>query len=204
MTYYELVSLVQWHMRDLGEAGVAPQIIRRFLLEAQRVMAADTLLLEAKSSSLTYSSANDGFALPTDFIKVKALIWLDSATGNHPIPQVGLEQLRELRNDWVSLNESSGQYLQPLGYAIQNGYIVLDSITQTSPTLYYYKYDTAMSGASSSPSFDSEYHSALADYAIWKLANDANAFQRWELTLKKMRASKFRQARTARTRFVGL
>lgn len=197
-------SLTQLYLGDLDTRTYDPDIIDTFINEGLRVMAYETLLLEEKDSSLTYVSASDGFTLPTDFIKVKDLIWVDSNSGKHSISQVSHEQIYKMRNDWLNLAESAGNYLQPLGYAIHDGVIVLDSVTQTSPTLYYYKYDTALSADTSTPSFDSEYHSMLADYAVFKLTKNFDAMRLWKSDLAKMSASKMKQAKTSRVRYVGL
>jgi len=197
-------SLVQFRLNDLGSYNIAPQMIDTFINEGLRKIAFETLLLEDTDSSLTYSSANDGFAAPTDFIKVKSLHWLDPTSSPVAIPQVSTEKIYSLRRDWLLLNEEAGTYLTPLGYAIHNNYIILDSTTETSPTLYYYKYDTALSADANSPSIDSEFHSSLADYAMYKIIMDTNALLRWRDELRQMNASKFKQGKTGRIRYVGL
>jgi hypothetical protein len=204
MKYRELRSLVQFHLQDLDSRRVDPALIDTFINEGLRKLAFETLLLEGKDSSLTYSSGDDGFTLPTDFIKVKDLVWLDPSQGNHSISQISIAHLRKKRNDWLNLNESSGTYLQPLGYAIHNGTIILDSTTQVSPTLYYYKYDTALSAASDTPSIDSEFHSSIADYALYKITNNFEGLSRWREQVRQMNASKFKQGKSIRTRFYGL
>jgi len=197
-------SLVEIYLRDLDNYNYSPGIIDTFINEGLRVLAAETLLLEGKDSSLTYDSTNDGFTVPTDFIKVKDLLWVDSSSGQHSVPQKSLEQLYKMRNDWLGINESAGSFLAPLGFALNNETIILDSTTQTSPTLYYYKYDTALSGDTSSPSIDSEFHSALADYAFYKITRDTKSLAMWRDGISKMSASKFKQARTARARYIGI
>lgn len=204
MKYRELRSLVQFHLRDLKGGTVDPVLIEAFINEGLRKLAFETLLLEGTDSSLTYSSANDGFAEPTDFIKVKSLHWLDPTSSPVAIPQVSTEMVYKLRRDWLLLNEEAGTYLTPLGYAIHNNYIVLDSTTETSPVLYYYKYDDALSSADDEPSIDSEFHSAIADYAFYKITKDTNALLRWRDELRQMNASKFKQGKTGRVRYVGL
>jgi len=197
-------SLVEIYLADLDNRHFSPGIIDTFINEGLRILAVETLLLEAKDASLTYSSANDGFTLPTDFIKVKELLWIDSSSGRHGVQQKSLEQIYKMRNDWEGINESAAASLAPLGYAINNGTIIFDSTTQTSPTLHYYKYDTALSSDTDSPSIDSEYHSALADYAFYKLTKDTKALALWRDSISKMSASKFKQGDTQRARFIGI
>jgi len=204
MTFGEMRSLVQFQLRDVDERELSPGMIELYLNEGLRKLAFETLLLEDTDASLTYSSANDGFAVPTDFIKVKSLHWLDPTSSPVAIPQVSTEKIYVLRRDWLLINEEAGTYITPLGYAIHNNYIVLDSTTETSPTLYYYKYDAALSDDTDTPSIDSEFHSSLIDYTVYKLTNDYNGLQRWKLQLSEMNASKFKQGKTGRIRYVGL
>lgn len=204
MKFRELRTLTQFHLRDLDRQNIDENLIDVFINEGLRKLAFETLLLEGKDSSLTYSATDDGFTLPTDFIKVRDLVWLDPDEGNHSISQKSMSVIRYMRNEWLNLNESSSTYIQPLGFAIHNNTIILDSTTQNSPTLYYYKYDTALSDADDEPSIDSEFHSSLVDYAIWKITGDANALVKWRQQLKDMNASKFKQAKGMRARFVGI
>lgn len=204
MNYGQLRSMVLYRLRDLKAVEHGETLINTYLNEGLRKMAFETLLLETLDSSLTYSSANDGFSLPTDFIKVKHLKWVDSQNAHHEVNAQSLSHIYEMRNEWLNLNEDTADALTPMGYAIQNGYIILDSISQSSPYLYYYKYDTALINDTDSPSFDSEFHSALVDYAIWRLHGDPNALQQWEYIINKMRESRMKQHKGLRARYVGL
>jgi len=204
MTYRQLRSLVQFHLRDIKADAVDDNLVDVFVNEGLRQLAVETLLLEEKTSSLTYNSSLDGFTLPTDFIKVKSLHWQDPESGQHEIEYKTVADVYKKRNDWLNLNESSGDYLTPLGYSIHEGVIILDSTTTTSPILYYYKYDTALANADDSPSIDSEFHSMIADYALHKITRDTEALALWRDQLRKLAASNTKRAKTARVRFRGL
>jgi hypothetical protein len=195
--------MIQFKLGDL-QGRFDRNAIDVIINDALRDMAQESLQFEGKDSSLTYSSSDDGFALPTDFIKIKSLHWLDPSTSPHPIPHVSLERVYEMRQAWIALNESAGQYLTPLGYTLHNDYIILDSITQTSPTLYYYKAHTVLTLDTETPSYAAEYHYGIVDYVLWKIRDDDNARLRYYEALRKLNARKFKQAKTMRTRFVGL
>jgi hypothetical protein len=199
-----LRSRVQFKIGDLDTKEIAPDYIDTLINEGLRTMAFETLLLEGSDDSLTYSSANDGFAVPTDFIKHKHLEWVDSQGAHHEIPFVSLSRIYQMRNEWLTFTANSAGTLAPMGAALHNGHIILDSTSQTSPVLYYYKYDTALSADANSPSFDDEYHKALIDYAMYELTGDEKSLARWEYTLRKMRSSKMKQAKGLRARHVSL
>lgn len=196
-----LRSRVQLKIGDLDGRKVDADFIDTLINEALRKIAYDTLILEGTDSSLTYSSANDGFALPSDFIRVKDLEWLTANNYYKRINPTDFESVRKQRNDYVLVSQNTVDEITPRAYAIHNGYIILDSTTSSSPTLYYYKYDTALSSDTDSPSFDSEWHVLLVDYAEWQLTGNLDAFNRWRLGLSEMVSSK-RQVERIRSRYV--
>ena len=204
MNLGELRSLAQLRLKDLSTRQYDPILIDKYLSEALRVMASETLLLEDLDSNLAYNSAFGGFALPYNFIKHKHLEWLDSVAARHPIEQVSLSNIYRMRNEWLVMNEDSADALTPMGFAIHNKHIILDSTSTTSPYLHYYKYDVELETDTDEPSFDREYDTALIDYVFWKIEEDSKALRRWEFTLKKMRGSKMRQTKGLRARYVGL
>jgi hypothetical protein len=203
MILEQIRSLIQFKLGDM--AGKFDRNALDVLMnDALRDMAVETLLLEGKDSSLTYSSGNDGFTVPSDFIKVKSLHWLDPTSSPVAIPQVSVETIYKMRRDWLLINEDAGTYLTPLGYAIHNDTIILDSTTQTSPVLYYYKNHALLTLDTETPSFAREYHYAIADYVLWKVRDDEPARRRYRDALEKMNARKFKQGKTGRVRYVGL
>jgi len=196
-------SRVQMKIRDKRSSKVSDSFIDDLINEGLRIMASKTLQLEGLDTSLTYSSANDGFAVPSDFLKVKYIEWITSNVVNRRINPMGLPLLRKKRNEFSNLDLTTVDAVSPNGYAIQNGYIVLDSTTQTSPRLYYYKYDTSLSVESSTPSFDSEYHQLLVSYAVWQLTNDTVERDNWLIGITDMLSAR-PEAEYTRTRYVGL
>lgn len=187
MTLAQLRSRIRLK-HDLNEEVSSSELVDAIINEGLREMARETLLLEEKNSSLTF--ADPGFTLPTDFIKVRELLWVTSSTVYSKIEAASIDLVYHKRNNYAYLSTSDDTLLVPSYYAIDQGEIILDSTTETSPTLYYYEYDTALSADSSEPSFDSEYHKHLIDYALWQLTGQDKYRQLWELGLKKMTQTK--------------
>lgn len=199
MNLAQLRSRTQLRAKDLDRRKYDEDYIDLLINEGLRRMAFETLLLQDKDSSLTYSSANDGFALPSDFIKVRFFEWSTSANYNVEIVEEPLDLVRKKRNQYV--DSSSTTAIPPQMYAIQGGYIITDSTGQTSPTLYYYKYDSALSNDTDSPSFDSEYHNLLVEYAVWQLTGSNESERTWKEGLDGMNANPVGKVRA---RYVGL
>jgi hypothetical protein len=163
------------------------ELVEAMLEEGHKEFARETLVLEAKDTSLTYSSANDGFTLPTDFIKVKYLEFESSYHVYSRMSPTSIEYVKNRRNEWKDLSDESAAEIGPAHYSIFNGYIVLDSETTTSPNLYYYKYDTAFSADTSSPGYDDEFHKYLVDFALWQLTGDDRWQKQWEFGILKQK-----------------
>lgn len=193
---------VKIRLNDQNGIKFKDSFITDMLNEGLRVMCRDTLCLETKSSSLTYSS--NGFALPSDFIKVKKLLWVNSNGYYNDIEPQTIDYVLNMRNKWVDIDSNQANSYNPQCYAIHNGYIVLDSTTQTSPVLYYYKYDTAMSSDTSSPSINSEFHKYLIDYASYELDHSMQEnLMNWERGLMKIRNVR-PQTQNVRSKYIGL
>ncbi len=188
MTLAQLRSRVKLSANDLNEEFSSDELIDAIINEGQREMARETLLLEASDSSLTYASP--GFTLPTDFIKVRDLQWQTSNDLYSSLSSVSLDYVYKKRNDYANAESASDDVIIPRMYSIDQSKIILDSTTETSPILYYYKYDTALSANANSPSFVAEYHKFLVDYTVWQLTGNAVPRQEWLNGLKVMLQTK--------------
>ena len=188
MTLAQLRSRVKLKTDDLNEEFSSDELTDAIINEGLREMARETLLLEADDSSLTYSSP--GFTLPTDFIKVRDIQWQTSNDLYSSLDSVSLDYVYKKRNDYANAESASDDVIIPRMYSIEQSKIILDSTTQTSPILYYYKYDTALSADGNSPSFGAEYHKFLVDYTVWQLTGLVNWKQDWLNGLKVMLQTK--------------
>ena len=187
MTRLYLRQRVRTLLNDMKGERFPDSYINDMLNEGLKSLCHRVLLLESKDSSLTYSSTYDGFALPSDFIKVKSLQWESTDNYNVVLEPNSLEYIYNKRNDYKTISEEEAGSLNPAVYTIHNGYIIIDSTTQTSPVLYYYKYDTALSLDTSEPSIDSEYHKYLVDYAVYNLdPGNIDARSRWNYGIRDM------------------
>jgi len=195
MTLAQLRSRFKIRVNDLNEKVYTNELIDAVINEGLRVMACETLLLEESNASLTYSSP--GFTLPTDFIKVRFLRWATSNNFYSEIEPTSLEFVYKKRNDYAASETTSSDVIIPRYYAIDQGQIILDSITEDSPALYYYKYDTALSADANSPTFNSEHHQYLIDYVTWNLTGDDVSRMAWLTGLRIMMQTKakYRNAR---------
>jgi len=184
MTLAQLRSRTKIGIKDLDEGDSSDELIDAIINEGLREMARETLLLDGYDSSLTYSSP--GFTLPTDFIKARDLQWKTSNNVYTKIEPTSIDHVYVKRD--ISSSDNSVAKL----YAIERGKIVLDTTTSSSSNLilYYFKYDTALSSGSSSPSFDSEFHKYLINYTIWQLTGRDVDRQLWERGLKVMLQTK--------------
>jgi hypothetical protein len=190
MNLPNLVSRVRILIDDLKGEKYPDTFIQDMINEGLRDLCRKTLILEDTDTSLTYSSTYDGFGLPTDCIKIKKLMWTDSHGNYVPIPAHNLDYIYDMRNQWIDISASEADALNPMGYALHERYIILDSTTQTSPRLYYYKYDTALSGTTS-PTIDSEYHRFLIDYAVFNInPDDARAMSRYNYGIRTILGEK--------------
>lgn len=163
-----MVSRVRILIEDLKGGKYPDSFIQDMINEGLRDLCRKTMILEDTDTDLTYSSTYDGFALPSDCIKIKKLLWTDSHGNYVPIESKNLDAIYDMRNQWIDISASEADSLNPMAYALHEKYIVLDSTTQTSPRLYYYKYDAALTGTGS-PTIDSEYHKFLIDYAVFNI-----------------------------------
>jgi len=187
-TLAQLRSRVQYQLRDLEKTEHDPSLINAVINEGLREMARKTLLLDESTDSLTYSSP--GFTLPTDFIKVRDLQWKTSNDLYSSLDSVSIDFVYKKRNDYAEVESTDADVLIPRMYSIDQGKIIIDSTTETSPILYYYKYDSALNSDSNSPSFNSEYHKFLIDYAVWQLVGDNNRKYEWLNGLRAMLGTK--------------
>ena len=163
MTYKQLRDRVRFILNDMEARTYPEEMIKTLINEALRIFCRETLILEGSSSSLSYSSP--GFTLPTDLIKVKVVQWVNSNGEEFRVSAEDLSVVLERQAQGVTL----AVVATPKNYAIDNGKMILDSTTQTSPEVYYYKYDSALSADGDTPAMDSEYHRALVDYAVYEL-----------------------------------
>ena len=65
------------------------------------------------------------------FIQVKTLAWTTSNDAIVEIPAKGLKEIKDMRNRYINYNSDTVGVLTPMGYTIQNGYIILDSTAET-------------------------------------------------------------------------
>ena len=203
----QIVSRIRLRIKDLTEDNVPDEFIHELITEAQRIMSAESLMLEGKDASLTFNTANDGFALPSDFLKVNYVEWVSSNNAIQKIEGTSISYVRKKRNEWQDLSDESAQEVVPRMYAIINNsgtyYMVLDSETQSSPVLYYYKYDDALSNDSDSPSFPAEFHYLMSEYGVWQITGDNNAREAWYNGLRKMKGKR-QKGEPMRMRYQGL
>ena len=199
MTRGQMRHLINLRLRPYRDGDIkediyhSQELINAMLEEGHKEWARETLVLEAKDTSLTYSSTYDGFALPSDFIKVKYLEWQTDSTEQYSrIKPSTIEYVKNRRNQWKDLSDESASEIGPGHFAIFNGYIVLDSESETSPYLYYFKYDTAFSSDSSEPGYDDEFHKYLVDYAMWQLTGDERWQKQWEFGIQKQKRKRNR------------
>ena len=187
-TLLQLKQRVRLRVSDLNEEQNVDGLLDDLINEGLRELVRKTLILEDSDSSLTYSSP--GFTLPTDFIKVRDLIWVTSNNLYSPIKPASLAFIYKERNAYTNIDTTSADLLIPKHFAIDNGQIILDSTTQSSPTLYYYKYDTALSSDASSPTIKSEWQKYLIDYCVWQLKDNDTSRQKFELGVRRILGDK--------------
>ena len=184
MNLPNLVSRVRILLDDLKGGKYPDSFIQAMINEGLRDLCRKTKILEDTDTALTYSSTYDGFALPSDLIEIKQLLWADSHGNYVKIEARNIDEIYTMRNQWIDISASEADSLNPMGYGLHENYIILDSTTQTSPRLYYYKYDTALSGTSS-PTIDSEYHKYLIDYAVFNIdPNQRDAMSRYNYGIR--------------------
>jgi hypothetical protein len=179
------------------------ELINGILEEGHKAWARETLCLETSSSSLTHDSTAGAFDLPTDFIKAKYLEW---ETDNNEITRIqptSMDYMKQRRNYWKDVSDDTAAEVTPDYYAIFNDQLYLDSTTDSSPTLYYFKYDTAFSLDSSSPGYKEEFHKYLIDYTLYELTGDGEALARWKLGLIDYRRTQYKKE-PVRSRYIGL
>ena len=198
-------SLVKKKFDNKLDSKFSDSFIDSLINDALKEFLEETLLLEDTDSSLTYSSSNDGFALPNDFIRVKKIVWTYSSGYERELDSTTIGDIIARRNIWALNNEDvNSDAMNPSAYTIHNGYIILDTYTQTSPKLYYYKYDTELSNDTDSPSIQTRFHKYLSDYACFEMDSKRNdCIARWEMALQKAKKTKVKTG-GFRSRYVGL
>jgi len=205
MNLGEIRSLVKKRFDNKLDSKYSDSFLNSLINEALKEFCAETLILDTKDDSLTYNSSKGGFTLPSDFIKVKYLEWEFSSGYTRKIEAMGIEEVKRRRNVWATDSENTDtDSVSPSGYTIVDNVIILDSLTETSPTLYYFKYDTSLSSDSDSPTIESRFHKYLADYVCFELEpKNSGYLQRWQYGLQQAICSKNR-TEGYRAKYVGL
>ena len=205
MNLGQIRSLVKKKFDNKLDGKFSDSYINDLINEALKEFLEETLLLEATNNSLTYNSSNDGFVLPSDFIQAKYVEWTFNSGYTRELESTTISEIKRRRNVWAIDNESVDRdALNPSAYTIHNGHLILDTYTQTSPKLYYYKYDSTLSNDTDSPSISTRFHKYLADYVCFELdPNKQECIARWQMGLQLARNRK-QKTEGFRTKYIGL
>lgn len=160
-----------------------------------------------KSSTLNSTADTAEIALPADFMFMGMV--QRNGTKDSPLQNISFEEYKYWYGDDVSSSTTPTFYY--IRFDDGTGYIGIYPTPSTTTTalldIYYYRTPTELSAGGDTPEFDARFHSALVDYAAYRLwereeyfDESQRAFQRYARRLREM--LQFYNARYKERRFI--